>query len=91
MELDLIERESFICPRNWKLRVASIETCIAELLLSYDAELFIMLTNLFSGAKRVNIKMKVIEQYSHELLFVPRYFYKMEFGISSNFAWVPRL
>ena len=45
-----------------------------------------MLTKVFSGAKRVNIKMKVIEQYSRVVLFVPRYFYKMEFGISSNFA-----
>ena len=29
--------------------------------------------------------------HSHELLFVPQYFYKMEFGISSNFAWALRL
>ena len=66
----------------------SIETHIVELLLSYDAKLFIMLTKVFSGAKRVNFKMKVIEQYSHVVLSVSRYFYKMEFGISSNFAWV---
>ena len=85
MKVDLIDRESScICPRQ--IWVASIETCIAELLLSYDAELFIMLTKVFSGAKRVNIKIKVIEQYSHVVLFVPHYFYKMEFGISPNFA-----
>ena len=48
--------------------------------------MYILLTKVFSGAKRVDIKMKSIEPYSHVVLFVPQYFYKMEFGISSNFA-----
>ena len=46
-----------------------------------------MLTKAHPEAKRVSIKMKSTDQYSHVVLFVPRYFYKMEFGISSNFAW----
>ena len=69
MRPDLIDRGFFICP--WQIRVASIlkHACMQNYALSYDVELFIILTKEFSGAKRVNIKMKAIEQYSHIVLF----------------------